>query len=1438
MAINLTASARLNTSAFSAGLKTIASELAAIESATKQANKNLTKTTGNNAKLAQRATSVANSQNKIAESTRAMADAQNRYNKAFAKDKVPARVNKRTAESMRNNSRIVAEAMGVESSAILSTASAMEAQSAAATEMGTAAKAAAKGVNSLAAAQERLNTAVASGAMAPTAAAKPVKGKAPKTGTAGELAAREAAAAETLRSAAIDNTNRSTKAATQAQRINTAVDKAQVAETERLVNAGKAEAATLARQSAARRAVTKAERALQRAAANEANARLGGKTGAELATFTEATRRATEGLANAQARLNSEKAKTSGIVQKEAAATQAAMTAQSQASAAAKNYSKSLSGLSNDQIKRMELTNRLASAEASLASAYQKSGGAVTSSVRKAQNQINAAQRAMNSFDEAQAAATAGGIKAAEGLTSQRYLYSDMSRTLSSAALGFAAIPAAAIAAGAAWESSFANVVRTSNLESGTAQVDDLRNSLRDLVMTMPSSWGDVTEIATLANQMGIASQDTVKFTEAVAKFSATSGVSVDEAATAFGRLNTVVEHIPGGFNALGDSILNVGVNSVATEKEIIDVTTQISSIAGQANFTADEMVGLSGALASVKVAPELSRGVITRVFGQMSRAVSSGGAALDGFAKISGMTADEFSNSWGVEGKSGDAFRSFLHGLQKLGPQAESELRSLGITSVRDVPVLLRLSTAKDSNGVVGGLIDQTFNDATLEKSRGAMQKQYDEISETVLSKLKMTGNAIMAFLDGISGSSMKTFGGLLETITDGLNNLTRSLDDNVKVFGAFELPFTNADAIGMAAGLSLTVAGVLALGSAFLKLRSVMTGMRQLGGLFFTRKMGQEVAVGAQQVNRSVLSVADRYRAFPNQIRGAMTRATSVLATGYGKMAVAADRASARINNQVMPLLAPKKQTFTKVPMLDQGAASARAAAVVSNSFSKMKAAASTAGRFISGTASFAFGPWGIAIGLAIAGIATLVEKTRAASTDPSVLAEAWAKASGDIEKSTAALKNIEVGGLFGQINKPFEDGIVTMKDLVKERDKALKKIVGDDSPGDVSQLIGKSRAAILSAEVETNKVTSKYTRDAKALEGANKVISDSFQDMVDAGNTEAAVKSLFAATDSVDNLYDVITGPGSDGLKEFFKNSFDATGVKLTRDNLGKLANGELPDTFESLTGIADMTGITADGFSNMAESMVETQKNASAVNSAFIDMKGAVAEATDGDNFSMDKFSETLQDQVDEQTRWAKNLGVAGKIGGQEFVDALLTMGPDAQEPLQAIVDDFNSTGGDAHGKWKKWMDQIVAATTTDLSALGPAMAAARESLKKSLNITDGDTTLIDSIARSLSSSQFSSISTALEGVSPKIGSKIMTSLAEGIGKADGDKAKIAAAVESALNQATFAAHPKVTAELLADPASAYLTYDTFKQVVNGTVTFAQIDALCCSIVLWM
>jgi len=330
-------------------------------------------------------------------------------------------------------------------------------------------------------------------------------------------------------------------------------------------------------------------------------------------------------------------------------------------------------------------------------------------------------------------------LRIATHLPRMRYALYDVANSAAATGAALLAIPVATIAIAASFERDFADVQRT--VAKGGEDVSALKQDLIELSQSIPVSFKALTEIGTLAGQLDIAQENVANFTETVAKFAATTDVTINEAATAFGRISQLIDGVDGQFDRLGSSIAKVGVNSVATESQIIRITSQISSIGNLAGFSADQIIGLAGSLASVGTAPELARGTVVRLFTEINGAVSGSNNNLDKFASLAGQTAEEFRTTWG-EGGGAYQIVAFLRGLDAQGIKAEQTLRSLNIQSVRDIPTILKLATSYKE-------VAASLDDAESGwRENTELQRQYNIITNTLSEKINILVNNFKAFI------------------------------------------------------------------------------------------------------------------------------------------------------------------------------------------------------------------------------------------------------------------------------------------------------------------------------------------------------------------------------------------------------------------------------------------------------------------------------------------------------------------------------------------------------------------------------------------------------------------------------------------------------------------------------------------------------------------
>lgn len=363
---------------------------------------------------------------------------------------------------------------------------------------------------------------------------------------------------------------------------------------------------------------------------------------------------------------------------------------------------------------------------------------AVTESVRE-----GAVKNALNTFlrtDLRLESIDQNVVQLTSHLPRMRYALYDVSNTTAMFGAALLGAVGASVKFNIEFERAFADVIRTTGVAGDAA--DGLKDELIGLSQSIPVGFDELAGIATLAGQLNIAEDRVASFTETVAKFAATSDVTIDAAATAFGRLDQLVAGVNGQFERLGSAISAVGVNAVATESEIINISTQIASIANIAGFSAAELVGFSSALASVGTRPELARGTFTRLFTEIGQAVAGTKDTLDDFSRLAGQSAEQFTEAWG-EGRGADQVVAILQGLQQEGTEAEAVLRQIGITSVRDVPTLLKLAQG----------VEQVKDQLEISKigflENTELQRQYSAIASTTAEKLAVLKNNFDALLN-----------------------------------------------------------------------------------------------------------------------------------------------------------------------------------------------------------------------------------------------------------------------------------------------------------------------------------------------------------------------------------------------------------------------------------------------------------------------------------------------------------------------------------------------------------------------------------------------------------------------------------------------------------------------------------------------------------------
>jgi len=432
--------------------------------------------------------------------------------------------------------------------------------------------------------------------------------------------------------------------------------------------------------------------------------------------------------------------------------------------------------------------------------------------LRQAEQDLTTATRARSVEQDRANRATQAAIDASQrhevSLNTTRYALYQVAAAYRQMAMAAGQAVVSVVKTAIAFEASFAQVARTTGLgaavrdgsQEAVAELAVLRQSLVGLSRDIPVAFDALTTIASLGAQLGIASADVAQFTEVVAKFSAISNVSAEQSATYFGRLQNILDVPTAKFQNLASAVTQLGVNSVATESEILAVATQIGAMANNAGFSAQYVVGLATALASVRVQPELARGTTTRVFQNISRAASEGGDALNAYAKVLGITAEAAAALW--ESNPEQFFSGLINGLGKAneaGQNLTPILDELGIKGARDVPVITRLANSYKLLGTYTEDAYSSFAAGTY------LDVSFETIADKTQAALTKMAGSFAALQDSIGVSFLKP----IKWVADALNNLFTWLSNLPDVLTASTVGIVAAAAVLFAFRAAVALAG-----------------------------------------------------------------------------------------------------------------------------------------------------------------------------------------------------------------------------------------------------------------------------------------------------------------------------------------------------------------------------------------------------------------------------------------------------------------------------------------------------------------------------------------------------------------------------------------------------------------------------------------------------
>lgn len=328
-----------------------------------------------------------------------------------------------------------------------------------------------------------------------------------------------------------------------------------------------------------------------------------------------------------------------------------------------------------------------------------------------------------------------------------------------------------AIKTGIQFESSFAGVKKT--VDATDQEIQVLRDGIRGMSKEIPQTASGIAGVTEAAGQLGIKNKNLLDFTRVMSDLGVATNMSSTQAATSLARLANITQMPQEKFSNLGSTVVYLGNKLATTESEITEMGLRLAGAGKQVGMSEAEILGLAGALSSVGIEADAGGSAVSTVLSKMQLAVENGGAALEQFADVAGMSAGEFKEAF--EKDAAQALVAFVKGLGTMDERGKSAIGTLAdmeITEIRQRDALLRLSGA-------GDLLNQSLGYATKAwDENNALTNEAEQRYQTLESRFQILKNGVDDF--GVS---------IYDSLRDPLKNtVNESIAYVERLHGAFK--------------------------------------------------------------------------------------------------------------------------------------------------------------------------------------------------------------------------------------------------------------------------------------------------------------------------------------------------------------------------------------------------------------------------------------------------------------------------------------------------------------------------------------------------------------------------------------------------------------------------------------------------------------------------
>lgn len=360
------------------------------------------------------------------------------------------------------------------------------------------------------------------------------------------------------------------------------------------------------------------------------------------------------------------------------------------------------------------------------------------------------------------------------------------------------------IAKGSEFESAFAGVKKTVNATD--AELEQMRDDIREMAKEMPTSAAGLSEIAESAGQLGIQTENIAEFTKTMADLEVATNLTREEGAADFAKFANITKMQQDHFDELGSSAVALGNNMATTEADTVAMAMRIAAAGTQVRLSQADIMAYAASLSSVGIEAEAGGSAFSKLLVNMQMATETGKNLKD-YAKVAGMTGEQFKEAFQQDATAAiNAFLSGLNDTERNGKSAIAVLDDMGIKEVRLRDTLLRAANASDlfadalrisntaweENVALSNEAEQRY--ATFESQMDILGNKVTDVGISVYDDLKPglteAGKLANEFVDSVAGKE-DAFGDVIESATKKMPTMVRQVREAGEAVGEFAEPF-----------------------------------------------------------------------------------------------------------------------------------------------------------------------------------------------------------------------------------------------------------------------------------------------------------------------------------------------------------------------------------------------------------------------------------------------------------------------------------------------------------------------------------------------------------------------------------------------------------------------------------------------------------------------